>query len=53
MSRGTAMLLAPHASRLHPLTAANPLHVAVLILAAAVFLFFLWTVTTPNPRRSR
>lgn len=50
MTRTAAMLLAPHATRLH---SANPLHIVVIIVAALVIWFFLWTVTTPNPRRTR
>jgi hypothetical protein len=53
MTRGTAMLLAPHASRLHSLMAASPPHVVLAILGAVLAVFLIWTVTTVNPRRSR
>lgn len=53
MIRGTAMLLAPHASRLHALMAASPPHVALVILGALLAVFLIWTVITVNPRRSR
>lgn len=51
MNRGTAMLLAPHAARMHSLLAASPAHWVLAVAVLAVLL--LWTVTTVSPRRSR
>lgn len=53
MTRGAAMLLAPHAPRLHSLMAASPPHLLVDVIVAAGILFLIWTVCAVNPRRSR
>lgn len=53
MIRDTAFLIAPHASRFHSLMAAGPPHWILAVLIAALVVFLIWTVTTPNPRRSR
>ena len=53
MTRGKAILLAPHASRLHSLmTFGHPPAVAYFIFAGLIA-FIIWTVTAVNPRRSR
>jgi hypothetical protein len=52
MNRGTAMLLAPHAPRLHALTAVSPVHAFVLAAACILVVLLVSAVVMRCQRRT-